>query len=228
MVPRAHGSMPPSRATRVILVRHGTTALTGKVLYGRSKSVHLSEAGIVESQAVAQLLKPLRIAAVYSSPLDRSMETAQPIARVHGLRVRKLDGVLEVDYGTFRGWTFKRLVRNKIWQAVHKTPSQVRFPGGETLYEMQSRVVAALQDVAGRHPGRNVVIVTHKDPIQASLAFYSGAHLDYLDRFDCVPGSVSVIEFSSNGSMIRKMNETGTLDDLARREHPGLKHYEHH
>src|SRR5437868_809149 len=126
------------KPTLVLLVRHGHTPTTGKLLPGRAKGLHLSDKGRAQAAAAADRLSVLsKIDAVYSSPLERARETAAAIARPRGLRVRTERGLLEADIGEWTGWELKRAARTKEWRIVQRHPSGFRFPGGESISEMQ-------------------------------------------------------------------------------------------
>src|SRR5207253_672776 len=142
-------AMPPRRKppapTTILLVRHGQTPTTGKHLPGRAPGLHLSDAGRHQAEAAAERIAALpRVDAVYASPLERTRETAAPIARARGLRVQLDKGLLECDYGDWTGAELKALSRLAEWKVVQHHPSGFRFPGGESLAEMQTRFTAAM------------------------------------------------------------------------------------
>jgi probable phosphoglycerate mutase len=202
--------------TLLLLVRHAVTDMTGKRLYGRSKGVVLSEAGREQAAALAKRLSVVPVDALYSSPLDRCMETAASIAEACGVEVRPLEGVLEIDYGDWTGRPFATLSRTKLWREFHgPTPSVPRFPGGETLAEAQARVVAAVGELIDRHPKDTIAIVTHGDVVALTLAYYAGIHIDLFQRLEVAPASVTAIALGSGAPKIRRVNDTGTLADLA-------------
>ena len=200
----------------ILLIRHGVTDYTGKQLYGRSSGITLSEEGRAQAASVAERLREVRLTALYSSPLERCMETAAPIARGRRLEIRPLEGVLEIDYGDFTGRNFTALRRMKRWRAIFgMQPSTVRFPGGETLVDAQRRAVDAVSDVAARHPRGTVAIVSHGDVISLALAHFAGVHVDLYRRLEISPASVSVLDLGGSIPRIRRMNDTGSMRDLA-------------
>ncbi|MCU1458165.1 MAG: putative phosphomutase, family [Actinomycetia bacterium] len=204
----------PVKSTRIVLVRHGVTAETGKVLYGREDGHPLSEKGVEQVEATAARLAAFPIAAVYSSPIERTRQTAAPIAESHGLTVELLDAVVESDAGDFTGQTFTELAKLDSWKAVHRSPSRFAFPGGESFASLQARTVTAIEELAKRHPGETIVVVSHADPIRAALVHYTGSHLDHIDKFAVSPASVNIIEVSPYGASVLKFNDTGGLDEL--------------
>jgi probable phosphomutase (TIGR03848 family) len=212
-------SKTPERPTVVLLVRHGTTPTTGKVLPGRAAGLHLSEVGRDQAEAVAVRLAALadgsRPVAVYASPLERTAETAGPIARQLGLRVRTERGLLECDFGAWTGASLKTLARKPEWAQVQRNPSGFRFPGGESFLEMQARITSAIARLTDRHRGEAVVAVSHADPIKAAVATAAGTHLDLFQRLTVSPCSVSVLAFNGSGPHVVAVNSTGDLTELA-------------
>ena len=204
------------KPTLVLLVRHGHTPTTGKLLPGRAKGLHLSDDGRKQASAVAERLATLpKVDAVYASPLERTRETAAPIAKTHGLRVRTNRGLLEVDIGEWTGWELKKAAKTEEWKAVQKRPSAFRFPGGESFLEMQGRIVDAIERIRADHPGGTVVAVSHADPIKAAAVDALGSHLDQFQRISISPCSVTAIVYGEGAPMVLALNSTGSLKELA-------------
>jgi probable phosphomutase (TIGR03848 family) len=212
---RSSGSKPPP-ATLILLVRHGTTPTTGKVLPGQAAGLHLAEKGRAQAEVAATRIAALAKApaAVYASPLERTRETAAPIARALGLRVRTCPGLIEADVGDWTEQRLSRLVKSKEWPAVHRWPSGFRFPGGESFAEMSVRSMGAVLDLVAEHPGRTVVAVSHADPIKAIVAAAAGVPLDLMQRITVSPCSISAILFGAGGPLVLSVNSTGALDEL--------------
>jgi probable phosphoglycerate mutase len=199
----------------VLLVRHGQTPTTGATLPGRAKGLHLSEAGVAQAQAAAARIAELRdVAAVYASPLERTRETAKPIAAQRGLKVQIHRGLLECDFGDWTGAQLKDLRKLPEWRTVQSYPSGFRFPGGESFTEMQTRMVGAIDELVARHPGQTIVAVSHADTIKAALAQALGTHLDLFQRIVVSPCSISAILYSAGGPAVLASNSTG--DSLSR------------
>lgn len=192
--------------------------MTGKRLYGRSEGISLSEVGREQAADLARRLAELPLDALYSSPLDRCMETARPIGEACGVKVIPVKGVLEIDYGTWTGRPFTSLRRLRLWREFHgANPSSPRFPGGETLLEAQRRAVEAVGELAERHPKGTIAVVTHGDVVALVLAHFAGIHIDLFQRLEVAPASVTAIAFGSGAPRIRRVNDTGSLRDLAPR-----------
>jgi probable phosphomutase (TIGR03848 family) len=193
----------------VALVRHGTTATTGKVLPGRARGLHLSEAGEKEAGRVAQSFAGLEIGAVYASPLERARETASPIAKVSGHRVVLERGLLECDFGEWTGADLGKLRRLPEWKTVQRYPSGFRFPGGESFQELQGRLQTTVTSLCERHPGQGVVAVSHADCIKAVVALALGVPLDLFQRIVISPCSTTVISYGADGPAVLSVNSYG-------------------
>jgi probable phosphoglycerate mutase len=200
----------------VLLVRHGTTPTTGKLLPGRAGGLHLSEKGQAQAAAAAERIAALGTppSAVYASPLERARETAAPIARALGLRVRTAPGLLEVDVGDWTEKPLARLARSKEWPTVQRWPQGFRFPGGESFAEMSLRSMDAVLALVAEHPGQTIVAVSHADPIKAIVAAAAGVPLDLMQRLVISPCSISALVFSPAGPLVLCVNSTGTLGEL--------------
>jgi probable phosphoglycerate mutase len=206
-MPTARKPLPP---TVCLLVRHGVTATTGKILPGRAAGLHLSEEGRRQAEAAARRIEPLpRVAAIYSSPLERARETAQAIARVRRLPVRIERGLLECDFGEWTGERLDRLRRRPEWDVVQRHPSAFRFPGGESFTEVQARITGALARLVAQHPGRVVVAVSHADPIKAAVAHALGMPLDLFQRIVIATASITAIAYGRTNATALTVNSVG-------------------
>ena len=206
---------PPS-STLILLVRHGQTPTTGKILPGRAAGLHLADAGVQQAHRVAERIAELpRIDAIYASPLERARETAAPIAKALKQRVKIDKGLLECDFGDWTGAELGKLMKKPEWSTVQRAPSTFRFPNGESFTEMQTRMVTALDRIRAAHPGGTVVCVSHADPIKAAVAHAMGTHLDLFQRIVIGTCSVSAVAYSSHGPIVLTVNSTGgSLADL--------------
>ncbi len=194
--PSAPSAPPPGpQSTLLLLVRHGETPTTGTVLPGRTPGLHLSERGRVQAERVAERLAGLPIEAVYSSPMERAWETAEPTAAAAGREVEQDDGLTECDFGEWTGAALAELASLPQWQTVQQSPSSFRFPNGESFSEMQARIVGALEAMCTAHAGGVVVCFSHADPIKAAVAHALGTHLDLFQRIMISPGAVSAISY---------------------------------
>lgn len=198
----------------IILVRHGQTGSTGSVLPGRAPGLDLTDLGRIQAGAAARRLTTVKkVSAVYASPLERTKQTAAPIAKALGLRVRVAKGLVECEFGEWTGRKLDELRKLPEWRAVQSTPSQFRFPGGESFTEMQVRVVGELERLTNLHRGETIVCVSHADPIKAAVAHYSGTHLDLFQRIVISPCSLTPILVGAGAPVVLAVNSTG--DDLS-------------
>lgn len=226
----AEGNDGPA-PTLVLLVRHGQTPTTGKVLPGRASGLHLADRGVAQAEAVAGRIlamhearttdgtgKPKKdargVTAVYASPMERTQETAAPIARALGLRTRTRKGLIECDFGDWTGKKLADLSKRPEWKTVQRHPSGFRFPRGESFGEMQSRMVDAVNEIVRRHPGEAVVAVSHADTIKSAVAAALGTPLDLFQRIVVGQCSVSAILYTSTGPTVLCVNHTDDLVSL--------------
>jgi len=209
----------------VLLVRHGRTPTTGSVLPGRALGLHLSDEGRAQAEAVAGRIRALHdatsskegatgVTAVYASPMERTRETAAPIAKALGTRVRTRKGLLECEFGEWTGRELKELMKLPEWKTVQQHPSGFRFPKGESFGEMQARMVDALHDIVAEHPGETVVAVSHADPIKAAVASALGTPLDLFQRIVIGQCAVSAVLYGAHGPTVLAVNHTDDLVSL--------------
>jgi probable phosphomutase (TIGR03848 family) len=198
----------------LVLVRHGMTGATGTRLTGWTPGFHLSDEGRAQAERLAERLGHLPIRAVYSSPLERCRETAQPVARRLGLSIRVRPRLGEVRFGEWTGRTLAQLRRTKLWRRVQLVPSNVRFPGGESFVEVQERAVDELLRIAEAHPEDVVVVVSHADVLKLAIAHFAGMHQDAFQRLVVDPCSVSIVAIGDGTPRVVRVNDTGDLAHL--------------
>jgi len=202
---------PPPNSTLVLLVRHGQTSTTGTILPGRAPGLHLADAGTAQAARAAERIAELKqVDAVYSSPLERTKETAAPISAARGMRTKTDRGLLECDFGEWTGQELKALMKLPEWRQVQRYPSGFRFPGGESFTEMQTRIVTTIDRLRAAHPKGVVVAVSHADPIKAAVAHAMGTHLDLFQRIVISPCSVTAIAYADSGPVVLTVNSTGS------------------
>ena len=200
----------PPNSTLVLLVRHGQTPTTGQSLPGRAPGLHLADTGHAQAQRAADRIAELpKVDAVYASPLERARETAAPIGKALGQKVKIHRGLLECDFGDWTGAELKALMKLPEWSTVQRAPSVFRFPNGESFTEMQTRIVGALDSIRAAHPGGVVVCVSHADPIKAAVAHAMGTHLDLFQRIVISTCSISAIAYTGGGPIVLTVNSTG-------------------
>lgn len=197
--------------TTLLLVRHGHTDAAGKRLTGRAPGVHLNELGRRQAERLVERLDGVRIDAIVSSPLERCRETAAPLAKARGRAVDVGRAWIEVGYGEWTGRSISQLRRTKLWRRVMFAPSNVRFPGGESLLEVQGRAVDATLDIAARHARGTVLVVSHADVIRLLVAHLAGMHADHLQRLSIDTASITAVSISDGFPRLLTVNDTGDL-----------------
>jgi broad specificity phosphatase PhoE len=233
---RTGGRRKAPSATVVVLVRHGATATTGRELPGRAPGLHLSDVGREQADRVAERIAAFAglvpepsqdgarrrsrqdrapaVTAVYSSPLERTRETAAPIARRLGCDVVTDDGLLELDMGEWTGLELKAARKRTEWATIQRYPSGFTFPGGESFVAMQARMTTSLERLRAAHPGETIVVVSHADPIRAAVAHAMGTHLDLFQRVVVSPCSLTVIAYGAEGPTVLTVNDTAASGAL--------------
>jgi probable phosphoglycerate mutase len=168
----------------------------------------------VRSRARSGGVKGPRITAVYASPLERTRETAAPIALALGHELRLDDGLLELDVGEWTGLELKAARKRKEWGTIQRYPSGFTFPGGESFVAMQARITTTLDRLRAAHPGETIVAVSHADPIRAAVAQAMGTHLDLFQRVVVSPCSLTAIAYGDEGPTVLTVNDTGATGAL--------------
>ena len=153
-----------------------------------------------------------KVSAVYASPMERTQETAKPIAKTLNLRVRTLQGLNECDFGDWTGRRLRDLSKLKSWSTIQKQPSSFRFPNGESFTEMQNRMLKTVDKILERHSGETVVCVSHADPIKAILASAVGTPLDLFQRILVGPCSASVVLYTKERPLVLTLNSNGNFN----------------
>ena len=201
---------------RLLLIRHALNDWVGKRIPGWSPGISLNEEGRRQATRLAKRLEPVPLEAVYSSPLERAVQTAEPIAESHGLGIELRDGLKDTRYGELTGQSIEDVLMTDVWKEFRAYPSRTRFPGAETIYEVQVRVVAELEKMLEAHPEGNIAVLAHGDVIRVAVTHYIGLSLDLLDRIWVSPASVSVLRFGTWGPRLTHLNLTGPLDFLTK------------
>ena len=194
--------------TTLLLVRHAAHGLLGRVLTGRMPGVSLGEEGRRQAARLAERLSRETVAAVYSSPLERARETAEPIAARFGLLVQVEERLDEIDVGDWQGRDFAALAQDPGWNAWNTARSVTRAPGGETMLEAQARAIRVIEQLRAAHPDTGVVLVSHGDVIKAVLLYHLGLPIDAYQRIEVGPASLSVLVVGDWGARVLSLNET--------------------
>lgn len=191
-----------------LLIRHGETDYNKKMhIAGRLPGVHLNKKGQQQAQSIAEKLAGLPVKAIYSSPLERTLETAEPLARALNLEVIPIPGLLETDCGEWQGQSVKTLRRLKVWQSVQQRPALFHFPGGEWIGECQHRMVEVIETLRQEHSPQDLLVCfSHSDPIKQVIAYYLGLPLDNFQRLTIDTASITALQVNDGGSRLIMMN----------------------
>ena len=196
---------------RILLIRHGSTDLLGRVLYGRLPDIHLNEDGRKQASVTAKFIsRRYKLSEVVSSPLESALETADIIAAEQGLDVKLDEGFTEIDFGSWIGKQFSELQELEAWHDYNRHRAIGRPPGGESLLEVQDRAYRTIERVLERHRGgtdQTVALVTHGDVIRGLLMLLLGMPIDNIHRLEIEPASVSVLLTYSNQPRVQSINE---------------------
>ncbi|MGH2641558.1 MAG: MSMEG_4193 family putative phosphomutase [Actinomycetota bacterium] len=201
--------------TTLFLVRHGLTAVTGTRLYGRTTGIHLDDRGRRQAAALVERFAGVRLSAIYSSPLERCVETLEPLATARRIEMRTSDALIEMDAGDWTGRTLPSLRRTKLWDTVQRSPSRFQFPSGESFVDAEARLLDEIERIVTRHPRGRVLVGTHGDLVGMLVSHYTGAHLDQFQRVVVDPASVSVVHLGDGVPRILLVNDTGSLHRFA-------------
>jgi probable phosphoglycerate mutase len=201
--------------TRFLLVRHTAhDFLTKGIMAGRQAGVHLNSLGKKQAQQLGEQLSILRIDAIYCSPLERACETAEPLAQRLNLECRIAEEFNEVDMGDWTNQPFSQLSSSPGWQRWNSFRSSTRVPNGESMLEVQQRVVRKIVELhdqsahanAPAEKDRLIAVFSHGDVIRAALCHFVGLHLDFIFRLEIDPGCTSVIELGDDFVRVPHVN----------------------
>ena len=193
--------------TTFFLTRHAPHALVDAVLVGRMPGAQLDENGRKQARRVAGMLAGREITAIQSSPQARARETAQPIAGRTGLPIEIAQAVDEIDVGEWTGRPFSALREDPLWQLWNRARSSARPPRGESMQELQSRVVKHLYQMSSERPDARVVVVSHAEVIRAALLHVLKLPLDEFWRVEVAPTSVSTLVIDGDRAEVACVNE---------------------
>lgn len=191
----------------LLLIRHGENDFLAKQrLPGRLSGIHLNQEGRKQAAQLAQYLSKMPVKAIYSSPLERAVETAEPLAEALHLSIALRSDLTDIDPGDWTGRSLKSLHRSRLWKGIQETPSRFQFPHGEAFGQAQARITGALDVIVHEHPEGLVAIFFHADPIKLAVTHYLGLPLDNFQRLSVNPGSVTVLKMGGSTSILQAAN----------------------
>ena len=201
--------------TALFLIRHAANNFTQEErLAGWLPGVHLNDEGHQQAGQMAVRMDKVKLDAIYSSPLERAVETAEYLAKPRELEIRPRESLGEIRMGQWEGQKIDDLNKSDEWRMFQFYPSGARPPGGESGRQVQTRAVDEVEAICAAHPEGAVAIVSHADTIKAIVAHYAGVHLDLFQRIVISPASVSVIWIGPHGPRLVRLNDAGPLDEI--------------
>jgi len=202
--------------TSIYLVRHGQTAWNREEIFRGRTDVPLDETGLKQAELAGEYLKEVEIDAIYSSPLSRALETAEKIARFHNLKVQPLEGIIDMSFGNWEGHAHQEIKKNdsETYRRWREEPHLVRLPGGESLDDVRVRSMAALEEVIRKHPGKALIIVSHRVVNKVLICGILGLDNSHFWQISQDPTAINLIQYRNGKYILSLMNETCHLKPL--------------
>lgn len=203
--------------TRFILIRHGQTRWNRAEKYRGRAHLALNKIGRKQAEAIALSIKGLPIAAIYTSPLKRAVETANTMSKHTGVPVQILGGLIDIDYGGWQGISPEEAVKrdSELYTKWIEHPHEVRFPDGESLGDVRARAVASVAGLASKHNNETVVLVSHKVVGQVLICALLGLDDSHFWQIEQDVGAMSIFEMRDAATTIILLNDTCHLKGLA-------------
>ncbi len=196
--------------TRILFVRHGHMEEMEIKIHGRAQ-VGLSAKGTAQIEELARGFDGVKLDALYTSPVRRTRETADILAKALGLKPQAIDDLAELDFGRWSGGLREDLEKDELYRRFNAFRSGTRIPGGESMIETQTRAAKVLERVRDEHPDGAVALVSHGDVIRSALCFCLGMPLDLWLRLAVEPASVSAVDFGEWGVRLLALNFPGPI-----------------
>lgn len=200
--------------TTFFLIRHGSCSGLGRTLWGRTPGICLNEKGKLQAQRLADRFREITLHAIYSSPLERALETAETLGRQMNIEVHKHPAFNEIHFGDWTGKSFEALSSQQCWRRFNTQRAATRIPNGESFVEVQNRAVTALYSLRSQYNSANIAIVSHADVIKAAVGYVATTPIDLLQRIEISPCSVSVIAMDNDSPRLLTINNKAELDQL--------------
>jgi broad specificity phosphatase PhoE len=200
--------------TNFFLIRHASCRGLGQMLWGHTPGICLNDKGKLQAQRLADRLRGMTLQAIYSSPLERALETAEVLARSMKLEVKKSPALNEIDYGDWTGKTLETLSGDERWRHFNSHRRTTIIPGGESFLEVQNRIVKEMAVLLEHHRNAGVAIVSHADVIRAAVGYFSATPIDFIQRIEISPCSVSVVAVDEESTRLLTINNRCDLSLL--------------
>jgi len=192
--------------TTFYLIRHGSNDFFSHTLVGRTPGIHLNEAGKREAAGLATSLAGEQIQKILTSPLERCRETAAPLAAKVQLPEEISNALLEADFGDWTGKKFKELDAREDWRRWNTFRSGNRAPNGESMLEIQQRMVGLILELHRDFRDRRIALFSHGDPLRAAVVYFLGAPLEYIRRIELSPASVTILQLGDWDAQFQCLN----------------------
>lgn len=192
--------------TKFFLIRHGETEFTGQLLVGRKPGVNLNDLGRRQATLLADKLASAGITRIFTSPLERAIQTAAPLAFRLGLQIQSCEAFNELDFGDWTGRKFGELESLDTWRQWNSYRGGHRAPNGETMLEVQARFVLELQRLRRDLRDERIAVVSHGDPLRSALIYYLGMPMDNFLRLEISTASFSMLSLNDWGAEVRGLN----------------------
>jgi broad specificity phosphatase PhoE len=202
--------------TSVYLVRHGQTAWNKEEIFRGRTDVPLDETGLKQAELVGQYFKGMEIHGIYSSSLSRAWRTAEKVAEHHSLKVQPLQGILDMSFGNWEGRPHQEIRENdgQTYRQWVETPHLVRLPGGENLEDVRVRAMAAMEEVIRNHPGKTVILVTHRVVNKLLICGILGLDNSHFWQITQDTTAINLIQHRDGKYILSLLNETCHLKSL--------------
>ncbi|NIN65043.1 MAG: hypothetical protein GTO63_10150 [Anaerolineae bacterium] len=203
--------------TRVLLVRHGETEWNRVERFRGRTDIELNATGRSQAQAIAQRLSSWQMEAIYSSPLKRALQTAQPIAQACGREVQALDPIIDIDYGDCAGLSPEEFSTRHpdLFEKWRDAPQGARFPRGESLDDLRRRAWPAVEEVCSAHEGGTVILVSHVVVNRVLICAALGVGHSSFWKIGQDNAAINVIEAEQTGYRLLLLNDTCHLESLS-------------
>jgi broad specificity phosphatase PhoE len=202
--------------TSIYLIRHGQTAWNKEEIFRGRTDVPLDETGLKQAELAGQYFKQMEIHGIYSSTLSRAWETARKIAQFHNLKVQPLEGILDMSFGKWEGQLHRDIQKNdrEIYRQWREEPHLARLPGGESLDDVKVRAIAALGEVIQRHPGKTLILVSHRVVCKVLICAILGLDNSHFWQITQDTTAINLIQHRKGKYILSLMNETCHLKVL--------------
>lgn len=200
--------------TTFFLIRHASCRGLGRTLWGRTPGISLNETGKFQAQQLAERFRGIMLQAIHSSPIERAVETAETLASTTNLKVHQNPAFNEINFGDWTGKSFDVLSGDECWRSFNSQRQLTKIPGGESFIEVQNRAVAELYSLRSQNDNANIAIISHADVIRAAVGYFASIPINWLQRIEVSPCSVSVIAVDNDNARLLTINNLCELDQL--------------